>query len=251
MKTQCLIPTIIFLLTTLVFQKSVSAQYSIKTQKVDSNIWLYTSYGDAGNYKNIDANAVVLVSGDEAMLFDTPWDSVQAEQLINWVTDSLRKKIILSVITHAHADRIGSIAAMHWHGIATYSHHLTVQEAVKREYPRPQHVFYNDDTTFRCGNIEVIAYYPGAGHTIDNIVLYIPSKKFLYGGCFIKSGFSTDIGNIEDADVAAWPESLAKMKKRFKKPGFNMVIPGHGSWQSDKAIENTRRLLMEENGKNY
>lgn len=228
-----------------------SAQYSIKTTKVDSNIYLYTSYGDAGNYKNVDANAVVLVSGNEAMLFDTPWDSVQAEQLITWVNDSLGKKIILSVITHAHADRIGSIRIMHRHGIPTYSHYLTAQEAVKRDYPKPRQVFFNDDTTFRCGNIEVVAYYPGAGHTIDNIVLYIPSKKFLYGGCFIKSGFSTDIGNIEDADVAAWPESLAKMKNRFKKTGINMIIPGHGSWQSDKAVENTRRLLTETAKKNY
>lgn len=228
-----------------------SAQYSINTTKVDSNIYLYTSYGDAGNYKNVDANAVVVVSGDEAMLFDTPWDSVQAEQLITWITGSLRKKITLSVITHAHADRIGSISTMHRHGIPTYSHHLTAQEAAKRYYPRPQHIFYNDDTTFRCGNIVVVAYYPGAGHTIDNIVLYIPSKKFLYGGCFIKSGFSTDIGNIEDADMAAWPVSLAKMKNRFKKTGFNMVIPGHGSWKSDKAIENTLRLLTETKEGNY
>ncbi|HEY9176977.1 MAG TPA: subclass B1 metallo-beta-lactamase [Flavipsychrobacter sp.] len=222
-----------------------SAQYTLKTTQVDSNIYLYISYGDVGNYKNIDANAVVLVSGNEAMLFDTPWDSTQAKQLISWVTDSLDKKIILSVITHAHADRIGSIATMHRYGIPTYSHHLTAQEALKRGYPRPRHVFYNDDTTFRCGDIEVIAYYPGAGHTIDNIVLYVPYKKFLYGGCFIKSGFSTDIGNIEDADIAAWPQSITKMKKRFEKTGFNMVIPGHGSWESNRAIENTMRLLTE------
>lgn len=228
-----------------------SAQYSIKTTKVDSNIYLYTSYGSAGNYKNVDANAVVLVSGDDAMLFDTPWDSVQAEQLITWITDSLRKKITLSVITHAHADRIGSIGTMHRYGIPTYSHYLTAQEAVKRDYPQPRHIFYNDDTTFRCGDIEVVAYYPGAGHTIDNIVLYIPSKKFLYGGCFIKSGFTTDIGNIEDADVAAWPESLMKMKKRFKKTGINMVIPGHGSWESDKAMKNTMHLLTETKEGNY
>lgn len=251
MKTRYLILTIISLLFSIAFHTSASAQYSIKTTKVDSNIYIYTSYGDAGNYKNVDANAVVVVSGDDAMLFDTPWDSVQAEQLITWITDSLHKKITLSVITHAHADRIGSIATMHRHSIPTYSHHLTAQEAAKRDYPRPQHIFYNDDTTFRCGNIEVVAYYPGAGHTIDNIILYIPSKKFLYGGCFIKSGFSTDIGNIEDADIAAWPVSLAKMKNRFKKTGINMIIPGHGSWQSDKAIENTRRLLTETKESNY
>ena len=242
---------VVIVLMTGCLSSSTSAQYSINTTKVDSNIYLYTSYGDAGNYKNVDANAVVLVSGDEAMLFDTPWDSMQAEQLITWITYSLHKKITLSVITHAHADRIGSIGTMHRHGIPTYSHYLTAQEAVKRDYPQPQHIFYNDDTTFRCGNIVVVAYYPGAGHTIDNIVLYIPSKKFLYGGCFIKSGFSTDIGNIEDADVAAWPESLAKMKNRFKETGINMIIPGHGSWSSDKAIENTHRLLTETKESNY
>jgi metallo-beta-lactamase class B len=245
------ITTIILSLAVLVSPLILHAQYSIKTTKVDSNVYIYTSYGDAGNYKNVDANAVVLVSGNEAILFDTPWDSAQAEQLISWVSDSLHKKITLSVITHAHADRIGSIGTMRRHGIPTYSHYLTAQEAVKRDYPRPQHIFYNDDTTFRCGNIEVVAYYPGAGHTIDNIVLYIPSKKFLYGGCFIKSGFSTDIGNIADADVAAWPQSLAKMKNRFKKTGFDMVIPGHGSWQSDTAIENTMRLLTETKERNY
>ncbi len=245
------ITTIILSLAVLVSPLILHAQYSIKTTKVDSNVYIYTSYGDAGNYKNVDANAVVLVSGNEAILFDTPWDSAQAEQLISWVSDSLHKKITLSVITHAHADRIGSIGTMHRHGIPTYSHYLTAQEAVKRDYPRPNNIFYGNDTTFRCGNIEVVAYYPGAGHTIDNIVLYIPSKKFLYGGCFIKSGFSTDIGNIADADVAAWPQSLAKMKNRFKKTGFDMVIPGHGSWQSDTAIENTMRLLTETKERNY
>lgn len=251
MKTQNIILSTILLLFSLAFHINASAQYSIKTTKVDSNIYLYVSYGDVGNYKNIDANAVVVVSGDEAMLFDTPWDSAQAEQLISWISDSLNKKIIFSVITHAHADRIGSIATMHRHGIPTYSHHLTAQEAEKRDYPKPQHIFYNDDTTFRCGNIKVVAYYPGAGHTIDNIVLYIPSKNFLYGGCFIKSGHSNTIGNIEDADMAAWPKSLTKMKNHFKERRFITIIPGHGSWKSDKAIENTYRLLTEEKEKNY
>ncbi|MCB9045667.1 MAG: subclass B1 metallo-beta-lactamase [Chitinophagales bacterium] len=229
----------------------VSCQYSIKITPVDSNIYLYTSYGDAGNYKNVDANAVVLISGNDAILFDTPWDDAQAAELISFVQDSLGKHILMAIITHAHVDRIGSINTMHKNNIPTLCYQLTAEEAPKHGHSVPKHIFYSVDTIIKCGNIEVEAFYPGSGHTIDNIVLYIPSKQFLYGGCFIKSGFSSSIGNIEDADMAAWPISVNRMNKHFSKTGIKTVIPGHGSWMSDKAIENTIRLLEEEPAKRY
>lgn len=227
------------------------AQYTITTTKLDSNIYLYTSYGDVDNYKNIDANAVIVISGQDAILFDTPWDEPQAKQLLAFVQDSLKKNIKLCIITHAHADRIGSIDVMHKNNIPTLSYYLTAQQASIHEHTQPQYLFYNTDTTVMCGDIKITALYPGAGHTIDNIVLYIPSKKFLYGGCFIKSGKSTHIGNIADADVAAWPHSIDNMVKQLSATNINTVIPGHGTWLSDKAIENTLRLLTEEKEAGY
>lgn len=223
------------------------AQYHIKTVKVDSNIYLYTSYGDVGEYKNIDANAVVVVSGNDALLFDTPWDKAQTEELLHWVKDSLHKNIIGCIITHAHVDRIGGIDVMHQNKIPTYAYHLTKQEAIRNKHTLPQHLFYDQDTTFLCGDIDIIAYYPGAGHTVDNIVLYLPSKQFLYGGCFIKSGYSKSIGNIADANVQAWPISLSNVERRFQEKGIKMVIPGHGSWESSDAFKTTRQLLKELN----
>lgn len=239
------------LLFSLAICELATAQYSINITPVDSNIYLYTSYGDVGNYKNIDANAVVVISGEDAVLFDTPWDDAQATQLISFVQDSLKKDIIMSIITHAHVDRIGSIKTLHKNNIPTVCYKLTAEEAPKHGYPVPEHRFYSRDTSFKCGEIDIVAYHPGAGHTVDNIVLYIPSKKFLYGGCFIKSGYSNSIGNIEDADVAAWPNSLKKTQQHFSKTGIDMIIPGHGSWKSSKAIENTLRLLTEEAKGNY
>lgn len=227
------------------------AQYDIKLHQVDSNIYLYTSYGDVGNYKNIDANAVIVVSRDEVILFDTPWDTRQAEQLLEFIHEDLKKEIKLCIITHAHVDRIGSIETMHKNSIPTLCYYLTAEQAPVHGHPVPHLQFYKPDTTVQCGNLDITAYYPGAGHTIDNIVLYIPSKSLLYGGCFIKSGFSNSIGNIEDADVAAWPESIVRMQDKFEPGNIRMVIPGHGSWESDKAIENTLRLLTEEAKSDY
>lgn len=228
-----------------------SAQYHITTSQIDSNIYLYTSYGDAGSYTNVDANAVIVVSGKDALLFDTPWDSLQAEKLITYVKDSLKKNILLAIVTHAHLDRIGSIDVMHQHDIPTYAYYLTGQEAQKRGYTIPQHLFYQTDTTLRCGTIDITALYPGPGHTVDNIVLYVPSKHLLYGGCFLKSGKSNHIGNIEDADVAQWPHSVERLQEHIKMLKIKYVIPGHGPWQSDNAINNTLRLLKQEAKGNY
>lgn len=233
-----------FILLSVCVYGDVAAQYNISTTQIDSNIYLYTSYGDYGDYKNIDANAVVVVSGDNAFIFDTPWDETQAEQLITWVEDSLRKTITGCIITHAHADRIGSIATFHKRNIPTYCYTRTVAEAKRNNYPIPTHIIHSTDTTFHFNNIDIVAYYPGEGHTVDNIVLYMPSKHFLYGGCFIKSGASKSIGNIADANVAAWPISINAMQKRFSKQGINMVIPGHGPWNvTEDAIRNTLLLL--------
>lgn len=242
---------ICILLLSLFIAKTTAAQYHVRITPFDKNIYLYTSYGDVGNFKKIDANAVIVVSGKQAVLFDTPWDSVQAEQLISYVQDSLKKKISTCIITHAHADRIGSIDVMHQHHIPTYGYYLIKQEATNRNYTPPQHLFYSTDTTFKCGRINITALYPGAGHTIDNIVLYIPSKQFLYGGCFIKSGQADNMGNIEDADVTTWPHGLANMEKHFQPTGIKTVIPGHGDWHTGNPINNTRRLLTKEAQSNY
>ncbi|MCB0699078.1 MAG: subclass B1 metallo-beta-lactamase [Chitinophagales bacterium] len=239
------------LISLLLISLSTSAQYSIDITPIDSNIYLYTSYGDVDNYKKIDANAVVVISGNDALLFDTPWDNAQATQIIAFIQDSLKKNILLSIITHAHVDRIGSIDALHKNNIPTFGYYRTAEEAPKHGHTKPEYLFYAIDTNFRCGSLDIVAYYPGAGHTVDNIVLYVPHKKFLYGGCFIKSGYSQTIGNIADADVAAWPESVKKMQQRFTNTGIETVIPGHGSWKSANAIENTLRLLEDKKERGY
>ncbi|MEZ5015488.1 MAG: subclass B1 metallo-beta-lactamase [Flavipsychrobacter sp.] len=234
---------ILALLLAIISFSSKAQNYSIKITPIDSNILLYTSYGDVGTYKNIDANAVIVVSGEDAILFDTPWDDYQTEELITYIEDRLHKHIKLCIITHAHVDRIGGIETIHKHNIPTYCYQLTAIEAPKHKHPIPKYSFYNNDTSFVCGSIKVVAYYPGAGHTIDNIILYIPSKKFLYGGCFIKSGLSKSIGNTADADIKAWSNSVLNAKRHFKLHGDEMIIPGHGSWESKTAIENTLSLI--------
>ena len=69
-------------------------------------------------------------------------------------------------------------------------------------------------------------FYPGAAHSTDNLVVYVPSANVLYGGCAVHELSSTSAGNVADADLAEWPTSVERIQKHY--PEAEVVIPGHG-----------------------
>ena len=76
----------------------------------------------------------------------------------------------------------------------------------------------------RFGPVEL--FYPGAAHSTDNLVVYVPSANVLYGGCAVHELSSTSAGNAGRADLAEWPTSVERIQKHY--PEAEVVIPGHG-----------------------
>jgi metallo-beta-lactamase class B len=62
----------------------------------------------------------------------------------------------------------------------------------------------------------------------------------------VKAGDAKTLGNIAEADLIAWPASLAKVKNRY--PSARLLVPGHGDPGGWELVENTLKLL-EENSK--
>lgn len=215
--------------------------YEIDYMQAGNGLYIYTSYFDMGEYKKVGANGLIISGDSEVIIVDAPWDSAQTVQLMNWVADSIRKPVVAVIITHAHDDRIGGIAQVHAAGIPTVSTSLTAQLASQNGFYAPLYTF-ESDTTLQMAGASAEVYYPGPGHTEDNCVVYVPASRLLYGGCFLKSIYSKDLGNIADADLHNWPGSLDRLSARF--PDAEFVIPGHGLWLPG-AIENTRKLLIE------
>jgi len=84
-------------------------------------------------------------------------------------------------------------------------------------------------------------YYPGPGHTSDNIVIWFKDDQILYGGCLIKSTESKTLGNLSDANVFSWKKSLKNIDKKYPKP--TIIIPGHQDWNSPHSLKYTMSLL--------
>src|SRR6185312_14054331 len=78
----------------------------------------------------------------------------------------------------------------------------------------------NGDTTFNVGDYTFQIYYAGPGHTIDNVEVLFPREKILYGGCFIKSVEDKNLGNLDDADVKEWGNSIKNLQEKFPDPEY-------------------------------
>lgn len=225
--------------TTLFAQKD---KFKISIQHLTGNCYLFVSYGLAGGAP-FPANGLYVVTDDGVVVIDTPWGEDETPQLIDSVFNRHHKKIALCISTHFHADRTGGIDVFKKAGVKTYSS-LQTLELCKARGEKQAAYYFTKDTTFTVGGVAVQTYYPGEGHTKDNIVVWLPQQKVLDGGCFIKSTDTNDIGNIADANVKQWPASVKRVMHKF--PDAAYVIPGHQGWQDKNALQHTLDILAKQ-----
>jgi metallo-beta-lactamase class B len=62
----------------------------------------------------------------------------------------------------------------------------------------------------------------------------------LFGGCLLRATTDNGIGNLADADIDAYPTTIARLIERY--PARRITVPGHGSAAGD-ALDWTRQVL--------
>jgi metallo-beta-lactamase class B len=134
---------------------------------------------------------------------------------------------------------VAGLAAFHQQGIPSYAHTATIALARSTNKTVPQNGF-DQEREFKVGRKEVVTAYLGAGHTKDNVVGYFPGDQVLFGGCLIKE-LGAGKGNLEDANTAAWPSTVAEVKKAY--PKAKIIIPGHGQPGGPNLLDYTIKLF--------
>lgn len=226
------------LLYLLSFGIKTNAQ-GLDIKHLTDNFYIYTTYKPI-NGSPFPSNSMYLVTEAGVVLFDTPWDMQQTYPLLDSIEQKHQKKVIACIVTHFHDDRTAGLDLLKLKGIATYSSLQTWCLCKERDEHQAAH-YFTADTTFQFGQYQVQTFYPGEGHTSDNIVLWFPVQRILYGGCLVKSTEAKGLGNVADANVAAWAATIKTVLQRFPRPRF--VIPGHHSWRNRKSLQHTLRLL--------
>ena len=205
------------------------------------DFYIYTTYNF---YKGsrIPANGMYLVTNKGVVMFDSPWDSTQFQPLLDSIKVRHQKNVIACIATHFHEDRSGGLNFYNNKGIATYTTRQTDELCRKNNKPRAS-VLIDKDSVFQVGPYSFETYYPGPGHTADNIVIWFEKQKILYGGCLIKSTDDNSLGNLADADVHAYAGTIKNVMNKCKKPTF--MIPGHNGWESTRSLEHTYEMAKQ------
>jgi len=183
-----------------------------------------------------------LVTDIGVVLFDTPWDPTQFQPLLDSIAARHQKRVIYSISTHFHDDRTAGVDFLKAQGVRTYASKMTLALCAQKNENQPEYAL-RGNTKFVIGGRQFETYYPGEGHTKDNIVIWFPDEGVLFGGCLVKSTENQDIGNIADANLEAWGPAIAKLMKRYPEP--QVVVPGHFGWTGKGALTHTLRLLEE------
>jgi metallo-beta-lactamase class B len=203
------------------------------------------------------SNGMLLETGTESVLFDTGNDDRETDLILDWAKNRLGKPVRRAVITHAHNDRLGGLGALRRAGITATALETTVARAAAQgliaaaEKLTPggggSGVLLDSVAGLARAATRDVAgfelFFPGAGHSPDNIVAYFPTQRVLFGGCLIKPDSATTTGNVADADVAEWPKTVARVAARYRDA--STVIPGHGAISGRKAFEATERVIIE------
>ena len=218
---------------------------SVWVAKIAPNLWMHSTTHTIPGGIIYPANGLIVerVGGD--LLIDTAWTPDQADLLISWAKKSLSTPITLAVATHFHDDRTGGVEALKKHGIRTVAHPLTCALAETHGMPVPESLRGFENDSYRLDD-DCELFFPGAGHTRDNVVAWMPKQQVLFGGCFLKSVTSGGLGNVDDAVIPDWAGSVRRVEHRY--PSTKITVPGHGTITGNPVAQ-TLALLSKESGK--
>jgi metallo-beta-lactamase class B len=241
---------IIFLITAFIFcVGNISGQTkttALNISHLSGDFYIYTTY-QSYEGSQLPANGMYLVTNQGAVLFDTPWDTTQFQPLLDSIKQRHNKTVTICIATHWHSDRTEGLAYYKNQGIKTYTTALTDEWSKKNNKKRAEYLI-EKDTTFRVGEYSFETYYPGQGHTADNIVIWFEKEKILYGGCLIKGVGAKNLGYLGDANVIAYLETLKNVEKKYPNPKF--IIISHSEWDNVNSLKHSIKLAKKLKRKN-
>jgi glyoxylase-like metal-dependent hydrolase (beta-lactamase superfamily II) len=259
-----LLPVLLYAVGVIANDTSVTLSDNLSLKEIEKNVFVVNhSFPWPSN------SLLVFTSKSDCVLVNTLCDNQGAKLLTDWIKNNYGEVNIIAINTGFHVDNLGGNKYLLSKGIAVYGSNLTAKLVAERgqkeknqlldwfkspenkkyfdaykdfNFVPPNRIFdINEGLHLKIGDEDVNVFYPGPSHTIDNVVVYFPKRKILFGGCMIKSLDSKDAGFTADADMKQWPRSVEKLLSIYKDT--KIVIPGHGNFGDITLVRHTIELL--------
>ncbi len=222
--------------------KVLTISEALQITKINDNGYLHVSYITLESGSTFPCNGFIYIKNNEAYIFDSPATDQATTELIHWLQNDQKVAIKGVVYNHFHRDCTKGAAIFEKHNIPSIASSKTATLIREKKYIKPKLVF-EDTLTLTLGSTSIHNTFFGEAHTIDNIISYFPEERIMYGGCMIKS-LNAAKGNLDDANVAQWSNTVSKIKKAH--PDVTIVIPGHGKYGNVELLNYTISLFKTE-----
>lgn len=247
LKSLCFLTFLFFGLSTQAQLDTLKISEDVQLVRINDSTFVHLSWHSLEHYGRFSSNGMLIVSQNKGLLIDTPMDSEKTKQLFDFIRDSMQIKLENVIPGHFHDDCTGGLSYLHEQGLHSIANQMTDSLCRINKKENPKETFQNE-LSLNFHDREITCFYPGPGHAPDNIVIYLSAEKLLFGGCLVKSSHSKSLGNLSDADLKAWPQTLQNVLNEF--PDTKTVIPGHGASDTQAALQHSIELLKDHESKN-
>ncbi|ELT3994883.1 subclass B1 metallo-beta-lactamase VIM-61 [Pseudomonas aeruginosa] len=213
----------------------------VRLYKIGDGVWSHIATQKLGDTV-YSSNGLIVRDADELLLIDTAWGAKNTVALLAEIEKQIGLPVTRSISTHFHDDRVGGVDVLRAAGVATYTSPLTRQLAEAAGNEVPAHslkALSSSGDVVRFGPVEV--FYPGAAHSGDNLVVYVPAVRVLFGGCAVHEASRESAGYVADANLAEWPATIKRIQQRY--PEAEVVIPGHGLPGGLELLQHTTNVV--------
>lgn len=228
-------------------EETVSLSADLEVSPLAEGVWMHTTWRVIGGAR-IPSHGLVVVEDTTVTLIDTAWGNPETELLLEWIDSRFGRPVARTIVTHFHEDRMGGLPALRDRSIPALLSARTVALAQALRSARVDEAADEDlgplpepfaeleaGSAVQVGPVEV--FYPGPGHTRDNLVVWVPEAGVLFGGCAVRPGESSGLGNTEDADLERWAGSIQAVLDRYGEA--RVVVPSHGAPGGTELLTHT------------
>ncbi|WP_439506179.1 BlaB/IND/MUS family subclass B1 metallo-beta-lactamase [Sediminibacterium sp.] len=232
---------LIYITSLLLGNASAQADKKLLIEPLTGNFYVYTTYNTYQDSK-VRANGVYLVTKKGVVLFDTPWDTTQFQPLLDTIYKRHQQKVVMAFATHWHSDKTAGLEYYRKKGIKTYTTSLTDSLSKVNNTKRAAFLM-TKDTSFTFDQYQFETYYPGEGHTKDNIVIWFPKEEILLGGCLIKGAKDENLGYLGDGNTKTYASTLLKVQNKYPSPKY--IITTHSDWRDINSLKNSIKMAKQ------
>jgi glyoxylase-like metal-dependent hydrolase (beta-lactamase superfamily II) len=220
-------------------------EHDVALDRLAAGVWMHTSWSRLPDGTWFPANGLVVAERDGLILIDTAWGAENTEQLLALIAREIGRPVRYAVATHAHDDRVGGAAVLQAHSIGLLVTDATRALAAKEMDDDVELVFVDSLGDLEVGVGRMVGpveiFFPGHGHSSDNVTVWVPDARILFGGCAVKDAASRGLGNVADADLSTWPAAIERLQQRYLPL---QVVPGHGASGGPELLAHTLSLIV-------